>query len=90
MQYPLYAGDRFYVFVCSICNYGPEFLRRLEISWPEIVHLLIYNLSKHNSSMKYFDLHSVIIPYAIDNWENLQLSSSVRILDFGFVFVFGN
>lgn len=76
IQYPLYDGDRFYVFVCSVCNFGPEFLRRLEMSWPEIVRLLIYNLSTH-SSTEYFDLHKVIIPYAIDNWNNLQLSSNV-------------
>lgn len=72
LQYPLYCGDRFYVFVCSVCNYGKEFLRRLEMNWDDLVHLILFNLTVFHSK-KYYDLDSVILPYMNDNWNHLQL-----------------
>lgn len=70
---------RFYVFVCSICNYGKEFLRRLEMKWVDMVHLMIFNLTSFNTR-KYYDLDTVIIPYINDNWHALQLPPKVSIL----------
>lgn len=49
LRYPLYSGDRFYVFVCSMCNYGKEFVRRLELKWVDLVHLMLYNLTVYNA-----------------------------------------
>ncbi|XP_043276168.1 PHD finger protein 19 [Venturia canescens] len=77
LTYPLYSGDRFYVFVCSMCNYGKEFVRRLELKWVDLVHLMLYNLTVYNAK-KYYDLDTVIIPYANDNWNTLQLPPRVR------------
>ncbi|KRT80986.1 PHD finger motif containing protein, partial [Oryctes borbonicus] len=76
LQYPLYCGDRFYVFVCSICNHGKEFLRRLELKWVDLVHLMLFNLTAYNSK-KYYDLDTIIIPYINDNWHALQLPPKI-------------
>nr|XP_023026268.1 polycomb protein Pcl [Leptinotarsa decemlineata]XP_023026271.1 polycomb protein Pcl [Leptinotarsa decemlineata] len=76
LQYPLYCGDRFYVFVCSICNHGKDFLRRLEMKWVDLVHLMIFNLTAYNSK-KYYDLDTVVIPYINDNWHALQLPPKI-------------
>ena len=67
---------RFYVFVCSMCNYGKEFVRRLELKWVDLVHLMLYNLTVYNAK-KYYDLDTVIVPYANDNWNTLQLPPRV-------------
>ncbi|XP_030756320.1 PHD finger protein 1 [Sitophilus oryzae] len=72
LQFPLYCGDRFFVFVCSICNHGKEFLRRLEMKWVDLVHLMLFNLTVYNCK-KYYDLDTVVIPYISDNWHALQL-----------------
>ncbi|KAJ8672774.1 hypothetical protein QAD02_004034 [Eretmocerus hayati] len=77
LSYPLYSGDRFYVFVCSMCNYGKEFVRRLELKWVDLVHLMLYNLTVYNAK-KYYDLDTVIVPYANENWHTLQLPPKVR------------
>ena len=74
---PLYSGDRFYVFVCSMCNNGIEFVRRLELKWIDLVHLILFNLTVNNAK-KYYDLDTEIIPYAESNWDNLQLLPNVN------------
>ncbi|XP_028170033.1 uncharacterized protein LOC114359733 isoform X2 [Ostrinia furnacalis] len=72
LQYPLYAGDKLYIFACAHCNGGAEYLRRLELCWLELAHLALYNLTAYNAP-NYFDLDSVIMPYIMDNWHALQL-----------------
>nr|BAW19575.1 metal response element binding transcription factor 2 [Gnatocerus cornutus] len=76
LQFPLYCGDRFYVFVCSVCNHGKEFLRRLEMKWVDLVHLMLFNLTAYNSK-KYYDLDTIVIPYINDNWHALQLPPKI-------------
>lgn len=61
-----------------MCNYGKEFVRRLELKWVDLVHLMLYNLTVYNAK-KYYDLDTVIVPYAIDNWNTLQLPPRVRM-----------
>lgn len=55
-------------------EYGEEmeFIRRLEMKWVDLIHLMLFNLTTFNSR-KYFDLDSVLIPYIRDNWHGLQL-----------------
>ncbi|XP_045507280.1 uncharacterized protein LOC123703394 isoform X1 [Colias croceus] len=72
LQYPLYAGDKLYIFSCANCNGGEEFLRRLELCWLDLAHLALYNLTHYNAP-NYFDLDTVIMPYIMDNWHALQL-----------------
>lgn len=77
LKYPLFLGDRFYIFVCSMCNFGTEFVRRLEMTWVDLVHLVLYNLNQHEPKRRFFDVETVIIPYLVEFWEILQLSSQV-------------
>ncbi|XP_063546897.1 uncharacterized protein LOC134754533 isoform X1 [Cydia strobilella] len=72
LQYPLYAGDKLYIFACANCNGGVEYLRRLELCWLDLAHLALYNLTAYNAP-NYFDLDTVIMPYIMDNWHALQL-----------------
>ncbi|XP_075986596.1 polycomb protein Pcl isoform X2 [Anticarsia gemmatalis] len=72
LQYPLYAGDKLYIFACAHCNGGVEYLRRLELCWLDLAHLALYNLTAYNAP-NYFDLDNVIMPYIMDNWHALQL-----------------
>ncbi|CAD7090998.1 unnamed protein product [Hermetia illucens] len=79
LEYPLYRGDRFFVFVCSMCNDGVEFLRRLVMKWIDVVHLLLFNITTYNQQ-KYYHANKVIVPYAVDNWPFLHLDPSMRSL----------
>lgn len=81
LQYPLYCGDRFYVYICSICNHGKEYLRRLEMKWVDLVHLMLFNLTAFNCR-KYYDLDTILVPYINDNWNTLQLPPKVKKIIF--------
>lgn len=60
-----------------MCNYGNEFLRRLEMNWTDLLHLLLFNLTFYNKPTKYFDLSNVITPYFMDMNKVLQLPEYV-------------
>ncbi|XP_072936225.1 polycomb protein Pcl isoform X2 [Epargyreus clarus] len=72
LQYPLYAGDKLYIYACTNCNGGTEYLRRLELCWIDLAHLALFNLTAYNAP-NYFDLDTIIMPYIMDNWHALQL-----------------
>uniref|UniRef100_A0A182T645 Zinc finger PHD-type domain-containing protein n=1 Tax=Anopheles maculatus TaxID=74869 RepID=A0A182T645_9DIPT len=73
LQFPIFHGDTFYVFICSICNHGHEFVRRLVLSAVNLVHLVLYNLIMRNG-LRFYGLRTAIIPYIEDNQRTLQLS----------------
>ncbi|KAK9498291.1 hypothetical protein O3M35_002959 [Rhynocoris fuscipes] len=77
LRYPLLFGDRFYVFVCTLCNAGSEFLRRLEVKWVDLVHLAAFNLTL-KMAKKYQDVED-FVKFLNTNWKNLQLPP--KILD---------
>ncbi|XP_050530580.1 PHD finger protein 19 [Daktulosphaira vitifoliae] len=76
--YPLYLGDRFYVFLCSVCTQGNEFVRRIEMEWADLVHLALFNMTAYKPQ-KYYDVDSDILLYLDTHWNSMYLPP--KILD---------
>lgn len=76
LETPLLYGDSFYYFACSVCNNGPEVVKRMQLTWMDITHLTLYNLVMERNR-KYYDLDDEILPYLNSIWLALQLPSDV-------------
>ncbi|XP_060084222.1 metal-response element-binding transcription factor 2-like [Ylistrum balloti] len=75
LEHPLLNGDRFYLFVCSHCNSGPEYMKRLDLKWVDIAHLVLFNLTL--SGIKKFYDFDAVMAFTNTNWNKLQLSSKM-------------
>ncbi|XP_070509495.1 polycomb protein Pcl [Chironomus tepperi] len=72
----LLHGDTFFIFCCSVCNDGNEFIRRLQITWRDIIHLIFYELTIVRSQ-KYHSISKDIVPFILQNSDNFYLPPEV-------------
>uniref|UniRef100_A0A1I8Q408 PHD-type domain-containing protein n=1 Tax=Stomoxys calcitrans TaxID=35570 RepID=A0A1I8Q408_STOCA len=78
----LLRGDIFFVFACSVCNDGEEYLRRLQPSWVDLIHLIMYNVStlKKRQNHKYHHLLKDIYPFALEKRKILPMPKEWMIM----------
>jgi hypothetical protein len=68
----------FYLFVCSICNGGSEFLHRLCMRLEEALHVVMYNLTQESEDKsREFNLCNDIIPFFLRHLDNFRISERV-------------
>ncbi|XP_032590701.1 polycomb protein Pcl isoform X2 [Drosophila grimshawi] len=75
----LLRGDIFFVFCCTVCNDGVEYLRRLQIDWVDMLHITLYNLRKHQHQ-KYHHLLKDIWPFILEQRHQLPICEEWRQL----------
>ena len=76
LRTPLMYGDRFYAFLCSVCNGGEEFLLRMHMRWVDFVHLSTFHLSMLLGKRD-VDIDADIVPFMDENSQLLQLPKEV-------------
>ncbi|KAK6196236.1 hypothetical protein SNE40_001498 [Patella caerulea] len=74
LEHPLLYGDRFYVFVCCHCNNGPEYIKRIEMKWVDLLQLVLFNLTIQGVK-KYYDIEEVVAPFIINNLQDMQVTN---------------
>ncbi|XP_030386964.1 polycomb protein Pcl [Scaptodrosophila lebanonensis] len=75
----LLRGDTFFVFCCTVCNDGIEFIRRLQIDWVDVLHITLYNLRKQQHQ-KYYHLLKDIWPFILKQRHQLPICAEWRAL----------
>ncbi|XP_060654824.1 polycomb protein Pcl isoform X1 [Drosophila nasuta] len=75
----LLRGDMFFIFCCTVCNDGVEFVRRLQIDWVDMLHITLYNLRKHQHQ-KYHHLLKDIWPFILEQRQQFPICDEWRQL----------
>jgi len=72
LNYQLLCGDRFFEFVCTLCNgKHEEYIRRLDLSFVDSIHLVIFNLILIKNQ-KFHDIETSILPFMKKKLKYLQ------------------
>jgi len=69
---PLVPGDPFWLFVCAHCNSGSECLKRMELTWANLVHLSLFDLTL-KTERKFHHFENDLMPFLLSSWSNFQL-----------------
>ena len=73
-SYQPLLGDDYYHYTCAECGKGTESIKRLSLSWVEVIHIALYNLSltqpsrKPDSLLKYYHWKQDICTFIDANW----------------------
>ncbi|KAI9199562.1 uncharacterized protein BJ171DRAFT_517912 [Polychytrium aggregatum] len=66
---PPLPGDDYYLFRCKNCTNGPETIKRLLLSWMEVVHITLFNLTIASPThAKYFQINPHICQFVEAHW----------------------
>lgn len=76
LESPIIYGDRFFLFVCAVCNNGNEFIKRLPLKWVDVVHLVLYNITIAKK-VKYYDV-DFMISFFNKHMESLRLGDMAK------------
>ena len=76
---PVIPGDTAWLFVCSLCNSGSECLKRMDMTWPDLVHLALYDLTL-KMNRKFHDFETDLMPHLLKNWSMFQLYKHFNVL----------
>ncbi|BFZ20037.1 hypothetical protein BsWGS_23076 [Bradybaena similaris] len=68
----LLIGDRFFIFTCAHCNYGVEYLQRMDLTWFDITYVTLFHLIM-TLGKRYIDLESDIVPFILRRADSFGL-----------------
>ncbi|KAI8923827.1 hypothetical protein BC831DRAFT_513893 [Entophlyctis helioformis] len=81
-SYKPLLGDDYYQFTCRGCGSGQEVIRRLSLSWVDVVHLVLFNLCQTMQARKvspegrkFYHWKQDICTFIESNWDILWLKS---------------
>jgi hypothetical protein len=69
---PVSPGDPFWLFVCARCNSGSECLKRMDLTWTELVHLALFDLTM-KTDRKFHHFDKDLMPFLQSSWDTFQL-----------------
>ncbi|CAG5132123.1 unnamed protein product [Candidula unifasciata] len=68
----LLIGDRFFIFTCAHCNYGVEYIQRMDLSWFDITYVTLFHLIM-TLGKRYIDLESDLAPFILSRADSFGL-----------------
>lgn len=69
-------NDSFALF--KICNDETEFLHRMELSWKDALHLILYELTITHAQ-KYYSISKEVVPFMWEKWNQLHFPMDVSL-----------
>ena len=85
LGFPVLLGDDFFEYKCSrCCEDGNEQLRRLTMSWPDVLHVIIFHLTHSGyptdhvdpvTATRFFQIKQHIAPGLEEHWPHFWLRS---------------
>ncbi|KAJ3127375.1 Set1/Ash2 histone methyltransferase complex subunit ASH2 [Nowakowskiella sp. JEL0407] len=81
-KYETFVGDDFYLFICKKCSPDGEIVKRLSLSWNDVVHLTLYVLSSTNTprnvskdGIKFYHVKKDICEFIDTHWKQFWIKS---------------